>query len=102
MFLDTQPAALSASGGIDPYAEFRIQQSREIAALLKQLAADATPVILSGPDAAGLTTVLWTVDSAQQRINFSADADSPQLQRLIEPVRSAWVAIGPRVGDGVQ
>jgi len=42
MHLDTQPAALSASGGIDPYAEFRISQSREVTALLKQLAADAT------------------------------------------------------------
>jgi len=92
MFLDTQPAALSASGGIDPYAEFRLQQSREIAALLKQLATDSTPVILSGPDASGLTTVIWTVDSAQQRINFSADADSPQVQRLIELEEATCVA----------
>jgi len=38
MQLDTQPAALSSSGGIDPYAEFRIQQSREITALLIQYA----------------------------------------------------------------
>ncbi|HTP71712.1 MAG TPA: flagellar regulator YcgR PilZN domain-containing protein [Burkholderiaceae bacterium] len=92
MFLDTQPAALAASGGIDPYAEFRISQPREIAALLKQLAADATPVVLSGPDAAGLTTVIWTVDSTQQRVNFSADADSPQLQRLIELEEATCVA----------
>ncbi|HSB98724.1 MAG TPA: flagellar regulator YcgR PilZN domain-containing protein, partial [Burkholderiaceae bacterium] len=92
MFLDTQPAALASSGGIDPYAEFRINHSREIAGLLKQLAADATPVVLSGPNAAGLTTVIWTVDSAQQRINFSADPDSPQLQRLIELEEATCVA----------
>jgi c-di-GMP-binding flagellar brake protein YcgR len=92
MFLDTQPAPLSAAGSIDPYAEFRVQQSREIAALLKQLATDATPVILSGPDAAGLTTVVWTIDTTQQRINFSADADSPQLQRLIELEEATCVA----------
>jgi c-di-GMP-binding flagellar brake protein YcgR len=92
MFLDTQPAALSASGGIDPFAEFRLQQSREIAALLKQLATDSTPVMLSGPDATGLTTVIWTVDSAQQRINFSADADSPQVQRLVELEEATCVA----------
>ena len=92
MFLETQPAALGAVGGIDPYAEFRIQQSREIVALLKQLATDSTPVILSGPGAAGLTTVIWTIDTAQQRINFSADADSPQLQRLIELEEATCVA----------
>ena len=92
MFLDTQPAALAASGGIDPYAEFRISQPREVAALLKQLAGDATPVVLSGPDAAGLTTVIWTVDSTQQRVNFSADADSPQVQRLIELEEATCVA----------
>jgi flagellar brake protein len=92
MFLDTQPAALAASGGIDPYAEFRVSNPREIAALLRQLAADATPVVLSGPDAAGLTTVIWTIDTAQQRINFSADAESPQLQRLIELEEATCVA----------
>jgi c-di-GMP-binding flagellar brake protein YcgR len=92
MFLDTQPAALAASGGIDPYAEFRVSNPREITALLKQLAADATPVVLSGPDAAGLTTVIWTIDTAQQRINFSADADSQQLQRLIELEEATCVA----------
>ena len=92
MFLDTQPAALGAGGGIDPYAEFRIQQSREITALLRQLATDSTPVILSGPDATGLTTVIWTIDTAQNRINFSADADSPQVQRLIELEEAICVA----------
>jgi c-di-GMP-binding flagellar brake protein YcgR len=92
MHLDTQPAALSSSGGIDPYAEFRIQQSREITALLKQLATDSTPVVLSGPDASGLTTVVWTIDSAQQCIHFSADPDSPQLQRLIEREEATCVA----------
>lgn len=92
MFLETQPAALGAAGGIDPYAEFRIQQTREIVALLKQLATDGTPVILSGPDAAGLTTVVWTIDTAQQRVSFSADADSPQVQRLIELEEATCVA----------
>ena len=92
MFLETQPAALGGDGGIDPYAEFRIQQSREIAALLKQLATDSTPVHLSGPDGASLTTVIWTIDTTQQRINFSADADSPQLQRLVELEEATCVA----------
>lgn len=91
-FLDTQPAALGATGGIDPYAEFRIQQPREIGALLKQLADGAVPVSLSGPEAIGLTTVIWSVDAGAQRLAFSADADSPQLQRLIEGEEATCVA----------
>jgi flagellar brake protein len=90
--LQTQPAVLDAIGGIDPYAEFRIQQQREIVALLKQLAADATPVHLSGPHGTNLTTLIWTVDSAQSRVNFSADADSPQLQALLEHGEGTCVA----------
>src|SRR5262244_2673673 len=82
--LHTQPAVLDAIGGIDPYAEFRVQHPREIVGLLKELATDNVPVILSGPDAIGFTTVVWTLDTNQQRITFSADADSPQLQRLLE------------------
>jgi flagellar brake protein len=92
MSLDTQPAALGAAGGIDPYAEFRIQQAREVTAILKQLVDSGVPVSLSGPDATGYTTVLWTVDAAQRRISFSADADSPQLQRLIEASEATCVA----------
>jgi c-di-GMP-binding flagellar brake protein YcgR len=82
--LHTQPAVLDAIGGIDPYAEFRVQHPREIAGLLKELATDSVPVILSGPEAIGFTTVVWTVDAAQQRVTFSADADNPHLQRLLD------------------
>ena len=90
--LHTQPAVLDAIGGIDPYAEFRMSSQREIVALLKQLVTDATPVHLSGPQGANLTTVIWTIDSAQNRINFSADADSPQLQALLEHEEGTCVA----------
>lgn len=91
-FLDTQPAAIGASGGIDPYAAFRIEQTREIAALFKQLVDSAVPIALSGPSAIGFTTVLWAVDSVQHRLSFSADADSPQLQRLLEGGEATGVA----------
>ena len=92
MTLHTQPAVLDAIGGIDPYAQFRVSSSREIVALLKQLVTDATPVHLSGPHGANLTTVIWTVDPAQGRVNFSADADSPQLQALLEHEEATCVA----------
>jgi flagellar brake protein len=88
----TQPAALDAIGSIDPYAEFRIPSQREMMALLKQLAGDATPVHLSGPHGTHFTTVIWTVDTTQMRVNFSADADSPQLQDLLEHGEATCVA----------
>jgi c-di-GMP-binding flagellar brake protein YcgR len=91
MQLHTQPAALSSDGGIDQFAEFRIQQQREIASLLKDLCTDATPVHLTGPNVS-LTTVVWTIDTAQGRINFSADPDSPQLQELLEMQEVTCVA----------
>jgi flagellar brake protein len=36
--------------------------------------------------------VVWTLDTAQQRINFSVDPDSPQLQRLLEREEATCVA----------
>jgi flagellar brake protein len=91
MSLYTQPAVLDSGGGIDAYAEFRVPHQREMQSLLKQLAVDATPVHLTGPDVS-LTTVVWTVDITQGRINFSADADSPQLQQLLEMQEITCVA----------
>ncbi|MBE7417764.1 MAG: flagellar brake protein [Ideonella sp.] len=88
----TQPAALDALGGVDPYAEFRVRHPREIVALLHQLANDATPVVLSGPDAMPVTSVMWAVDAAAQHIAFSVDPDSPQLQALLEHGDATCVA----------
>jgi flagellar brake protein len=83
-FLNTQPAPLDAPDGIDPYAAFRIEAPREILALMRQLMEAATPIHLNAPGGSGLTTALWTVDSASQRLAFQAELDQPQLQPLIE------------------
>lgn len=83
-FLDTRPAPLGDDGGADPFAEFRIEQPREIAALLRQLVDAATPVNLSAPEGVSLTTTLWTVDAHAQRLALAADPAEPQLQRLVE------------------
>lgn len=89
--MDTQPAVLGPAGGVDPYAEFRITLEREIAALLRQLVDAALPVSLSGPDVT-LTTNVWSCDAGQRRVSFAADADSPQLQRLLETGEATCVA----------
>jgi c-di-GMP-binding flagellar brake protein YcgR len=52
----------------------------------------ASALHLSGPHGTNLTTVIWTIDSAQFRLNFSADADSPQLQALLEHEEATCVA----------
>ncbi|MBI5258699.1 MAG: flagellar brake protein [Burkholderiales bacterium] len=83
-FMDTQPAPMNDGDGLDPYAAFRIESAREIAALMRQLLDGGTPVNLSAPDGASMTTALWTVDSAGQRLAFQAEAGAPQLQQLIE------------------
>ena len=83
-FMDTQPAPLGGADGLDPFAAFRIESPREIAALMRQLMDGATPVSLSTPDGASLTTALWTVDSASARLAFQAEADNPQMQQLVE------------------
>lgn len=83
-FMDTQPAQMNDAEGLDPFAAFRIESPREISALMRQLMDQATPVNLSSPEGTSLSTALWTVDSASQRLAFQADGDNPQLQQLIE------------------
>jgi c-di-GMP-binding flagellar brake protein YcgR len=83
-FMDTQPAQMNDADGLDPFAAFRIESPREIAALMRQLMDGATPVNLSSPEGTSLSTALWTVDSASQRLAFQAEGDNPQLQQLVE------------------
>lgn len=82
-FMDTQPAPLDGESGLDPYAEFRVESTRDIAALMRELSDGATPIRLSGPSGAGLTTVIWSVDASAGRLSLRADGDDPQLQALI-------------------
>ena len=84
MFQDTRPAPLGARRRHRCLgASSASQQPREIAALLKQLRDGSVPVTLSAPRRRRPDHgELWTLDTAQRRISFSADADSPQLQRL--------------------
>lgn len=84
MFQDTQPAELDATCGSDPWAPFRVSSPNERLRVLRELRDCATPVMLHSPDGATVTTTLWTLDAAQQRLSFNADAADEQLARLIE------------------
>lgn len=82
MFQDTQPAALGDSG-TDAWAPFRVDNPTEVRALLRQLRDGAVPVVLSAPSGAAVVAALWSIDSEQRRINFTASDHDPLLQQLI-------------------
>jgi c-di-GMP-binding flagellar brake protein YcgR len=84
MFQDTRPAELDASGGTDPWRDFRVNHPQERASLLRQLRDGNVPVYLSSPQGVGLASSLWTVDTDAGRLNFSADSQNPQLPALVE------------------
>lgn len=90
-FQDTQPAALGDDGGPDPWAPFRVTHSGEAAALLRQVRDGNVPVIVSFPGGAW-TTSLWSIDTAQGRMHFSANDNQPELQRLIDADEAVAVA----------
>jgi len=91
-FLDTQPAALGPSGGLDPYAAFRVNSAREVLALMRELNDTSTPIQISSPDGTGLATIMWSVDSATSRISLRADDDDLRLQALIAGDEATAVA----------
>jgi c-di-GMP-binding flagellar brake protein YcgR len=92
MFQDTQPAPLPDESGRDAWREFRVGHPGERLGLLRQLRDGNVPVHLSSPDGAALTTSLWSVDDAGQRLNFSVNPDQPQLAALIESDEGVAVA----------
>jgi c-di-GMP-binding flagellar brake protein YcgR len=68
----------------DRMDDFRITAPAEIAALLKQLADANVHMSLNAPNGSSLTVTLWTVDAARGKISFSAIADDPQLNSLVD------------------
>lgn len=73
-----------AARAADPLAEFRVRNSGERIALLRQLRDAGTPVHLNAPEGGALTSNLWAVDETRARLSFSADAEHPQLQALLD------------------
>ncbi len=92
MFQDTRPAELGPDEGLDSWAEFRVSQPQERLRLLRQLCDGQVPVSLNAPDGTSITATLWAVDSAQGRVNFSADPGLPQLARVVEADEAVAVA----------
>jgi c-di-GMP-binding flagellar brake protein YcgR len=91
MYQDTQPALLG-SDGPDTWAPFRVDNPSEIGAMLRQLRDAATPMVLSAPAGAAMVAELWSIDTEQRRVNFTADDNSPVLQQLVDADEA--VAVG--------
>lgn len=74
--------ALSAKhGGLD---EFRISSPREVATMLRQFQDGNLLLNLNGSNGAMLSTTLWAVDPTRGQLSFSADANAPVTQKLVE------------------
>lgn len=91
--MDTLPMQLdalaAAHGGLE---EFRMSSPPELLKTLKTLADGNVLINLNGSDGAAYTTTLWSIDAARGVISFSADADSNQVQALIEAEEAVAVA----------
>lgn len=83
--MDTLPMPLEAlareHGSLD---DFRLSSPTEIKAVLRQLVDGNVPLNINGPDGAVLSTSLWTVDALRGAISFSASADDPHLQQIVQ------------------
>jgi c-di-GMP-binding flagellar brake protein YcgR len=91
MFQDTRPAPLGDEGQRD-WSPFRVDNTAEIGVLLRQLRDAGTPMVLGTPPGAALVAELWSIDSEQRRINFTADDNNPVLQQLVDADEA--VAVG--------
>ena len=91
-FEHTQPAALDATGGPDPWAPFRVTRTQECLALLRLLRDGPVPVNLNGPDGSMMNTTLWTVDANAGRMSFSASDGLMAQERLVEADEAIAVA----------
>lgn len=83
-FMNTQPAPMPEGTTLDPFGEFRVESPREIAAMMRQVMDGVAIVHLSSPEGASLSTTVWSVDTATQRLSFQIESDGPQVQQLIE------------------
>jgi len=84
MHSDTQPAALDAQGHPGTNESFRVADPVEVKSLLKSLMDRGVTINLNGSNGSVYSTTLWSIDSAQAKIAFTADLMAPAVHRLVE------------------
>ena len=68
----------------DSLDDYRITSASEISSTLKRLVDSGVVLNLSTPSGAALSSTLWTMDAQRGVLTFSADANAPQLNALVE------------------
>ena len=96
-FEPTRPAEIGADASADAWAEFHVADAAERMALLVQLRDGRVPLSLTAPTGITVATQLWSLDAAQQRLSFSADADDMQMQQLAQCDDAVAVAYLERI-----
>ena len=84
MFEDHRSGAAGADTPTDDWGAYRVTHPRERLQLLNQVRDSGANVALHAPGGSALNTTLWAVDAALGRVSFSADADHPQLQAMLQ------------------
>lgn len=87
-----QPTAASPDSAGTGWAPFLVDQHAERLQLLRNLRDNSAMISLTAPGGVTLNTSLWTVDTDAERLNFNVDAESPQLQALLETDEAVAVA----------
>ena len=63
---------------------YRVSAPRQIVGFLERLADERVPLNLAGSDGHALTTQLWTLDAQRGTLTFSADADDPRVDAMLD------------------
>ncbi|MEO7150649.1 MAG: flagellar brake protein [Burkholderiaceae bacterium] len=63
---------------------YRVSAPRQIAGFLERLADERVPLHLASSDGHALTTQLWTLDAQRGTLTFSADADDPRVDAMLD------------------
>lgn len=82
-FLDSRPADVSTAGYSDPFAEFRVEDSRQVVLLMRQLRDGGAPLSLSSPSGATINASLWSLDVERGHMSLDIELADPALQPLI-------------------
>ena len=63
---------------------YRVSAPRQIAGFLERLADERVTLNLAASDGNALTTQLWTLDPQRGTLTFSADADDPRVDAMLD------------------
>ncbi len=76
---------------------YRVSAPRQIATFLGRLADERVLLNLNADDGSALTTTMWALDPERGTVTFSADADDPKVDAMLDCEEAVAVAYLDRV-----